>query len=267
MLIENQKSNLYKFKLGFWFLGNVPILYVDPDGRTEYITIKQIHLRMGQLSIVTYKHVKADRYMASGEMRKYGPYSTGYNPFKREYNYYDFKTEITETYAENGRLLISSAPKSEILMENGITHRETHLFFSPDKGDIIGDENITGVYTYGNGGSGYKNGPYSSQGVAKSSIDLSGGLMGGASKGYQKGLKRNPGDPENIFHGGKSVAAWLEVAFGLGKKLFEKSEEEVQTPLDSNSSITIKRDTNWRYGVRGRVYTESDITTTKIKKE
>ncbi|GIV44934.1 MAG: hypothetical protein KatS3mg035_2057 [Bacteroidia bacterium] len=164
-------ARLYESRLGRWIIidpscfrqpeyslykafKNNPIIFIDPDGKTEFITIITVNKQTGDTKI---EQIQANRIMTDGvkhEVRGFGDTWYYVN------NYYDYRTVIYRTIEKDGR--IEENKISEIVYENGIKGQE-YVFFGGDKaGEIKTDgwfrwipeiNDIGGLIIYGSAGS------------------------------------------------------------------------------------------------------------------
>jgi RHS repeat-associated protein len=112
------------------FAYNNPLLFIDPDGNTEWIIHKTVNNLTGKTKIVLVG-AKSNTVMTDGNQN--GPmYTIGrFNPFNKKTYYYDYAQVKTTTIAKDGSS--SVANNTEILYQNGI--RNKSIFFA-DKGDV-----------------------------------------------------------------------------------------------------------------------------------
>jgi RHS repeat-associated protein len=142
------------------FLDN-PIIYVDPDGETEYLTIITLDKKTGETKIEqkTSNHVMTDgvKHTVPGWNPFGGPTAT----WSYENKYYDYKTVILRTVGADGKILETTTSqimfdkfkKSSAIWVSGAKSGETiidsWMDYFKDKTDIGG-----GIIIYGSASSG-----------------------------------------------------------------------------------------------------------------
>lgn len=99
------------------FLNN-PIVYIDPDGRTEFITTITVNASTGEVKITIST---ANKIMTDG-IEQSPPIHQG-NPFHVQRNYYDFETLTLNVVDNNGKVLATST-STKILYQNGIKDKD-----------------------------------------------------------------------------------------------------------------------------------------------
>ncbi len=132
------------------FLNN-PILYVDPDGETEYITIITENKKTGETSI---EFTKADRVMTDGKkhiMNVMGVDIAGFNNY-----YYDYATTTLRTVGTDGS--VTESTRTDILYSNGVKDKDVVFMNGSDYGDtkretweFFGGHNDGGLLVFGSG--------------------------------------------------------------------------------------------------------------------
>ncbi len=108
---------------------NSPLIYTDPDGNYEFLTIVVIDQRTGTKLVYEVSQVVSERIMAHGtECHGFQPFENGGAVTTHCYDtYYDFEKIITVTIDESSKISIDVA--YEIIEENGIRDRD--LRFGP----------------------------------------------------------------------------------------------------------------------------------------
>lgn len=168
-------SRMYDARLGRWikvdplfkkqpgwstykaFLNN-PIIYQDPDGDTEYITIITENKKTGE-TIIEQK--EANRIMTDGVKHvSYGMGSmgSGGSTYSYENYYYDYNTVIIRTVGADDN--VAETKSSAIIYSNGVKDKDYVFFGGNDFGDTkIEDwipeiEDIGGIIVYGSSSDG-----------------------------------------------------------------------------------------------------------------
>ena len=115
------------------FLDN-PILYVDPDGETEYITIITQNEKTGETTIET---MKANRVMTDGEKHMRG----GSGAWYYENDYYDYATTTLRTVGVDGK--VTETTISTILYDK---YKDSD--YAPFGGNDPGDTKTEDVWSW-----------------------------------------------------------------------------------------------------------------------
>lgn len=125
------------------FLNN-PIIFVDPEGETEYITIITMNEETGETTI---ECKTSSQVMTDGVVHAEPDGGGGYT----NYNYYyDYSTTIIRTTDKNGKQL-SETTTSSMLKDRGVKNKDGVFFGGDDYGDTQSNwawSEMTGGYNF-----------------------------------------------------------------------------------------------------------------------
>ncbi len=212
---------------------NNPLIFEDPDGRTEY----QINVIHNEKTGETIIEVTTANKIAYGRFQHVASwYDADYHT---EYYYYDYATITTTTIDKNGKKTVKKA--TEILYENGI--KDTDYFGSHHIGDTKTEtwfpkKTDYGQYVaFGIDIRGHNDGPiakdFAKKVIGNISIDDLTAILGRSS--ISKGYK--PGD-----------GSWQDISMKNVGKLIEKLKESVEAGNKAGEAID-KIDTTIKGGV------------------
>lgn len=240
---------------------NNPILYIDPSGKTEYITIMTINKETGEVLI---EQGTANKIMTDGIHP--GPSWTKGNPFHTQRNYYDYET-VTINFVDGEGNVLSTSSQSEIMYENGVVDTDNVLFSKAKSGHTKTESWADKLSLEGDGGTTSRGGftlvteggvisPTKFRTTAETrtiNIDLLVAALGGITPG------RAGGTPERWKNFGDAAKKIAEAVEGVDNMSTSDVGAEQDSGTEKENAIGFRCDGP---GCRGDTIITSDLSDT-----